>query len=106
MNKEGMTARELIKYAKDNDCYNSLKFVCRKDGALLFVGEFLDAYYEFIKIPVVGEGIVRLSDIEEKIGYGLLFDELDEEQFLTYVRMDYILHGKQIPEKYAFKEGE
>lgn len=106
MSKEGMTTRELLKYAKDSDRYNSLKFVCRKDGKFRFVGEFLDAYYEFVKIPVLGEGFVSLDDIEEEIGCGSLFDELDEEQFLTYVRMDYILRGMEIPEKYAFKDGK
>ena len=48
---KGIGTRQLIKYAKDNG-YNSVKFTMDHAGKHLCTGSFLDAYYEFVQIPV------------------------------------------------------
>ena len=100
MNTENMNTRQLLNYAKDNG-YNTVKFICRKNGKMVCVGEFLDAYYEFIKIPVLGDGFVSLDTLEEERGYDIMFDVLTDEMYKTYVQMDFMLRGKEIPKQYA-----
>ncbi len=59
-----------------------------------FVGEFLDAYFEFVKIPILGDGFVTISQIEEVLGYDIKFDIVKDEEYQWFVNMDLLLHGK------------
>lgn len=102
---KGIGTRQLIKYAKGNG-YNSVKFTMNQAGKHLCTGSFLDAYYEFVQIPVVEKGFVRLSDLEEMYDYNVSFDVIDDEDFITDVRLDFILRGREIPKEYMFREEE
>jgi hypothetical protein len=101
-----MNTRQIIAYAKDNG-YNSVKFSLKRNGNHLVAGEFLDAYFEFVKIPFLGDGFVTISQLEEQLGYNIEFDVInDDVQYITMVRLDFMLRGKDLPEKYAFTESE
>ena len=102
-----MNARQIIAYAKENG-YNSVKFSLKRSGNHLVAGEFLDAYFEFVKIPLLGDGFVTISQLEEQLGYDIEFDVLDsEERYMALVRIDFLLRGQPLPEKFAFEsEGE
>lgn len=93
MKTENLSTRELINYAKDNG-YNSTMFICKEK---LFTGKFLDAYYEFVTLPLVGEdGFVTISQIEEMYGYDLKFDIItDEEQYKIQTSVSFALRGKK-----------
>ena len=93
---KNLTTREAIKYAEENG-YNTTKFVCRKDGKLAFVGKFVDAYYEFIQIPVLGSGFCRISDVEKELGYNLSFDILDDDEYKGCLAADFLLRGMRPP---------
>jgi hypothetical protein len=68
MLKENLTTNELIDYAQDNG-FDSLKFIGKvKENGIPFTGKFLDAYYELVEIPMLGEGFIRLSDISKMYG--------------------------------------
>lgn len=101
--KRDMGTREFIKYCEDNG-YDSVKFHVIKDGRQICTGEAVDIYYDFVRIPVVGEGIVRLSDLEKELGYDIKFRVMDPSlSFNAWVKLDFILRGKayeEIPEKY------
>lgn len=88
-----LNVRQLLAYAKDNG-YDNVKFIGKSENGF-FVGEFLDAYFEFIKIPVIGDGFVTISQIEEVFGYDIKFDIVKDEEYQWLVNMDFILHGKK-----------
>lgn len=100
-----MNTRQIIAYAEDNG-YNSVKFEITKNGKHLVTGKFLDAYFEFVQIPFLGEGFVTISQLEEQLGYDIEFDVIDDEKFISLTRIDFILRGQPLPEKYDFKESE
>lgn len=93
-----MKTRELIKYAQDNG-YDSVKFWCKEK---LIAGQFMDAFFEFVKIPLLGENaFISISQIEERFGYDLEFEIVtDEEEYKKYVLISFILRGRQAPEQY------
>ena len=103
MNTKNMNSRQLLKYAEENG-YDSVMFSIKKNGTHIMTGKFLDAYYEFVQIPILGSGFVRISDMEEHIGYDITFDVLDEEAFKTGVRLDFLLRGQNIPKEYEVQE--
>lgn len=88
-----LNVRQLLAYAKDNG-YDSVKFIGKSEKGS-FVGEFLDAYFEFVKIPVLLDGFVTISQIEEALGYDIKFDVLDEKTYKFGVNLDCILRGKE-----------
>lgn len=91
-----MNTREILKYAKDNG-YNSVKFILQgADGKTLCCGKFLDAYYEFVEIPILGGGFSMLSDLEERLGYGIQFEVIDDNKFATQRFLDFVLRGKEV----------
>jgi len=105
MLKEGLATYELEEYAKDNG-YNSTKFICRvevdgKAKTVPFTGKFLDAYYGFIQIPLMGDGFVRLQDIQDEYGDRNLFWDIPEtdEEYHSMEQIAFILRGKQPPQK-------
>lgn len=75
-----MNTRQIIEYAEDNG-YNSVKFRLHKNGRTLAVGEFLDAYYEFVKIPLIGDGFVQIRDLEQQLGYDIEFDVISDKEY-------------------------
>ena len=75
-----MNTRQIIEYAEDNG-YNSVKFRLIKNGRTLAAGEFLDAYYEFVKIPLIGDGFVRIGDLEQQLGYDIEFDVISDKEY-------------------------
>ena len=88
-----LNVRQLLAYAKDNG-YDSVKFIGESEKGSV-VGEFLDAYFEFVKIPAFGDGFVTISQIEEALGYDIKFDVLDEKTYKLGVNIDCILRGKE-----------
>ena len=97
MEKEELTTRQLLRYAEENG-YNSVKFFNAKN---CFTGRFLDAYFEFVELPLLGDGFTRMDVIEETFGHDLKFNVIDEEEFKTFTRMSFILRRQSVPEKYA-----
>lgn len=98
-----MTTRELLNYAEHNG-YNSVMFAVKKDGKHVVTGKFLDAYYEFIQIPVMGDGFVRISALEQQLGYDISFDIINSEtEFYEGIFLDYIIRGKVVPDE-VFKK--
>lgn len=100
-----MKTRQLIDYAKENG-YNSVKFSIKKDGVIIATGKFLDAYYEFIKIPVCGDGFLTLSDLEKELGYELDFDILDDDEYKNITRVCFLIRGMVVPEEYESEAEE
>ena len=100
---KNINARQLLEYAKDNG-YDSVMFELKDNEKHIAVGKFLDAYYEFIQIPIIGDGFIRLSDLEKSFGHDITFDVITKVAFTTGVRLDFMLRGKPIPEKYSFEE--
>lgn len=103
MENKNLNVRQILKYAKENG-FNSVMFSLKKDGSHCVAGKFLDAYFEFVQIPFLGDGFVTISDLEKNFGNNISFDVLDEEAFLTAVRLDFLFRGKELPEKYQFPE--
>lgn len=104
--KRDMEVREFIKYCEDNG-YNSVKFHVIKDGKQICTGQAADIYYDFVRIPVVGEGVVRISDLEKELGYDIKFRVMDPSlSFNAWVKLDFIVRGRvyDIPEKYYQEE--
>lgn len=101
-----MNTRQIIAYAKENG-FNSVKFSLRRGGRHLVAGSFLDAYFEFVQIPLLGDGFVRLSELEQELGYDIEFAVLTDEEYKNIVRADFLLRGKPWPKKFDFEsEGE
>ena len=103
MENKNLNVRQILEYAKDNG-FNSVMFSLKKDGSHFVAGKFLDAYFEFVQIPFLGDGFFTMSELEKNFGLSISFDVLDEEGFLTAVRLDFLLRGKELPEKYKFHE--
>ena len=103
MENNNLNVRQILEYAKENR-FNSVMFSLKKDGSHFVAGKFLDAYFELVQIPFLGDGFVTMSDLEMNFGHDISFDVLDEEGFLTAVRFDFLLRGKELPEKYKFHE--
>jgi hypothetical protein len=97
-----MNTRQIINYAKDNG-YNSVKFSIIKNGNHLVAGKFLDAYFEFVEIPLLGEGFITMGQLENELGYDIEFGVLTDDEFKATVRLDFLLRGKSLPEKFAFE---
>lgn len=100
-----MITRQIINYAKENG-FNSVKFSIKRDGNHLVAGKFIDAYFEFVEIPLLGYGFVTIKQLEDELGYDIEFEVLDEEKYKTMVRLDFLLRGKPLPEKFALEESE
>lgn len=94
-----MTARELLDYAEKNG-FTTVKFSVRRDSTHICAAKFLDAYFEFIKIPVFEEGFVTISELENQLGDNLDFKILDESEYKDYIRLDFMLRGKKVPQKF------
>ena len=99
MNTKNMNSRQLLKYAKENG-YDSVMFSVKKNGTHTVTGKFLDAYYEFVQIPLLGNGFVRMDQLEGQLGYDITFDVLTDKEFTTAVTLDFLLRGKEIPKEY------
>lgn len=100
--KENLTVREAIKYAEDNG-FDKEMFSLKINDKYVATGKFLDAYYEMIQIPSLGEGFMRFKELCEQYGdRNISIDIIDEQEFKTCVAMDFILRGKfnDIPEEY------
>lgn len=96
---KGISAGRLEEYAQNNG-YNSVKFIGINEAKqVTIIGEFFDAYYDFVKIPRIGDGIFRLCDIERELGYDTLFFVLTEREYETYVALDFMLRGKNPPKE-------
>lgn len=97
---EIMGMRKFIKYCEENG-YNSVKFQVMQGDKPVCSGKALDIYYEMVTIPVIGEEhFVRLSDLEDQFGYNIGFRILTEEEYKTLVAFDFIIRGKEVPQKY------
>jgi hypothetical protein len=73
----------------------------------LVAGKFLDAYYEFVEIPLLGDGFITIGQLESELGYDIEFNVITDDEFKATVRLDFLLRGKSIPDKFAFEsEGE
>lgn len=97
-----MNTRQIIAYAKENG-YNSVKFSLRRGGSHLVAGSFLDAYFEIVQIPLLGDGFVMLSRLEQELGYDIEFAVITDEEYKSAVRLDFMLRGKPLPEKFDFE---
>ena len=99
-NGEIMSMRKFIKYCEENG-YNSVKFQVMQGDKPVCSGKALDIYYEMVEIPIIGEEhFVRLSDLEDQLGYNIGFRVLTDEEYKPLVACDFILRGKEVPEKY------
>ena len=88
---KGISTRQIVKYAKDNG-FDSVKF-SGKNGNYFFVGKFLDAYFEFVQIPALGDGFVTIDQIETELGYDIKWDVLDEEEYETLVEFERLVRN-------------
>lgn len=104
--KENLSVREAVQYAKDNG-FNSVMFRLNIKDDYVASGRFLDAYYEFITFPVLGDDFARFKELCETHGdRNISIDIVDEEEFKSGVWLDFIIRGKfaEIPEEYKPKE--
>lgn len=99
MENKNLNVRQILEYARENG-FNSVMFSLKKDGSHFVAGKFIDAYFELVQIPFLGDGFLSVSDLEKNFGYNISFDVLDEETFLAVVMLDFLLRGKELPEKY------
>lgn len=94
-----MRTGELLNFAENNG-YNSVMFsVKNKDEKQICVGKFLDAYYEFVNVPILENGFTRLSDLEETLGYDISFEVIDEQKYYAGAFLDFIMRGKEVPQE-------
>lgn len=71
-----MNIHQLIKIAqKDATSIPSkqTKFTFKNPFGVEFEGEFLDAFFELIRIPSIGEGFLRISQLTQLFGDDLEF---------------------------------
>lgn len=102
--KENLTVNEAKKYAEDNG-YNSVMFCINLNEKYLACGKFLDAYYDFIQIPILGNGFVRFKELCEEYGErNISIDIIDEDEFKDDVNLDFMVRGRymDIPEEYKY----
>lgn len=100
--KENLSVFEAEEYAKDNG-YDSVTFKLNIKDKYVASGKFLDAYYSMIRLPVLGIGFTRFSNLQEEYGdRNIAIDIVDEDEFKTGVMFDFIVRGKydSIPEEY------
>lgn len=100
--KENLSVFEAEEYAKDNG-YDSVTFKLNIKDKYVASGKFLDAYYSMIRLPVLGTGFTRFSNLQEEYGdRNIAIDIVDEDEFKTGVMFDFIVRGKydSIPEEY------
>ena len=95
-----MNTRQIITYAKENG-FNSVKFSIRKNGNHLVAGKFLDAYFEFVEIPLLGDGFITIGQLENDLGYDIEFNVLTDDEFEATVRLDFLLRAKTVLEKFT-----
>lgn len=100
-----MKTREIINYAKENG-FDSIKFVLKKGEQKLVAGKFLDAYFEFVQIPILGDVFVTISQLEQELGYDIEFEVLTDEEYITYNRLIFLMRGKELPKEFAFDSEE
>lgn len=101
--KENLTINEATNYAKDNDCYDSAMFKINLNDKYIISGKFLDAYYDLIQIPILGDGFIRFKELCARYGESnISIDIVDEEEFKSGVSFDFIVRGRymDIPEEY------
>ena len=92
-----MNVRQIIKYAEDNG-YDSVMFAVKNnEDRQICVGKFLDAYYEFVNIPVLGDGFVRISTLEDQLGYDIQFEVIEEQRYFSGALLDFVMRGKDVP---------
>lgn len=100
--KENLTVREAITYAEDNG-FDKEMFSLKINEKHVVSCKFLDAYYEMIQIPVLGNGFVTFKQLCEQHGErNISIDIIDEEEFKNGIAFDFIIRGKfdEIPEEY------
>lgn len=95
-----MNTRELLNYAKENG-FDSVAFEVIKDGKHWGTGKFLDAYFEFVLFPAIGEGFFTLSDLEKTLGYNIIYKILTEKEYKQKIVFDFLIKGKEVPEEYT-----
>ena len=98
-----MKTIEIIDYAKEK-LFNAVNFVFKRNEKKLAVGKFLDAYFEFVQIPILGDGFFTISQLEEELGYDIEFDVITDEEYVAHNRLAFLLQGKQLPKEFAFAE--
>lgn len=104
--KENLTINEATDYAENNG-YDSVMFRINLNDKYLASGKFLDAYYDLIQIPVLGKGFTRFNELCKEYGErNISIDIVDEEEFKSGVRFDFIIRERyrDIPEEYQFAE--
>ena len=77
MENKNLNVRQILEYAKENG-FNSVMFSLKKDGSHFVAGKFLDAYFEFVQIPFLGDAFVTMSNLEKNLGHNISLDVLDE----------------------------
>lgn len=100
--KENLSIYEATQYAKDNG-FNSVTFRLNINNNYTASGKFLDAYYDFVILPVVGDGFVRLNDFREEYGdKNVSMDIIDDKEYKTGVWFDFVVRGRynEVPEEY------
>lgn len=106
--KEKMTINEATDYAKSNGS-NSVMFKINLNDKYLVSGKFLDAYYDLIQIPVLGDGFTRFADLCKEYGErNLSVDIVDEKELKQGVSFDFIIRERymDIPEEYRLSDEE
>ena len=61
---------KLLEYAKKHG-FDSLEFVLMTPGGI-FKGKFLDAYFEMMLLPDLGEGFVTMKQLIGTVGFDKL----------------------------------
>lgn len=90
MDDKYMGTREFLEYAKKNG-FNSTKFELLKDNKHMCYGRVLDAYYEFVQIPFIGDGFIMISDLERNLGYDIKFIPIDDETYNLGIQVEEII---------------
>lgn len=104
--KENLTISEATDYAENNG-HDSVMFRINLNNKYLASGKFLDAYYNLIQIPVLGEGFTRFNELCKEYGErNISIDIVDEEEYKAGVRFDFVIREKymDIPEEYKIME--
>lgn len=98
--KENLSVFEAKKYAEENG-YDEVMFQLDINDKSVAVGQFLDAYYGFVKIPVLGDGFVQLSSLQDQYGdRNITMHIIDKEEFRLGVSFDFIIRQKEVPEEF------
>ena len=95
-----MNTRQFIKYAEENG-YDSVMFTVQNgNGKHVCAGQCLDIYYEFVTIPVLGDGFIRVSDLEETIGNDIQFEVISKKNIYTMSYLILLSVGKTSRKKF------